>query len=86
MRDRFCRRAAHANFYNLGIAQNPGRQPFDLWRQRRGEEQRLSILRNLFNNTAHIGQKTHVEHAIDFIEDQHLHLAQIHRALFEQVE
>src|SRR6266568_942388 len=33
-----------------------------------------------------VRQKTHVEHAIDFIAHQSVSLAQIQRALFEQME
>ena len=57
VRDCFGRRAAHADFDQLGIAQNPGGQPFDLRRQRRGEKQRLPVGRNLFNDAPDIGQE-----------------------------
>ena len=81
--DRFGGRTAHANFYELGIAQHPGGKTLDLWRQGGGEEQGLPVRRNFLNNPANIRQKSHVEHAIDFIEHKNGDLAQIHRALLE---
>ena len=42
--------------------------------------------RNFFHDSTHIGQKTHVEHAIDFIEHQNLHIAEVQRALFQMIE
>ena len=84
--DRFRRRTAHANFHQLGIAQHPGGKPLNLRRQRRGKQKCLSICRNFFNDASHVRQKTHIQHAIHFIEDQNIHLLQSHRALFEQIE
>ena len=86
MRDRLGRRPARADFYQFRFAQHPGRQPFDFRRQRRGKEQRLPVGGNLFHDPADIGQKTHVEHAIDFIEHEDLHVAEIERALLQQIE
>ncbi len=86
VRDSFGGRTAHANFHQLGIAQHPGSQPLDLRWQRRRKKQRLPIGRDFLNDPANIGKKAHVEHAIDFIEHKNIHLAQIHRALFEQIE
>src|SRR5204863_4205977 len=86
VRNRFRRRTADADFDQLGIAQDPGGQTFDLRWERGGEEQGLAVRRNLFNDAAHVRQEPHVEHAIDFIEDEKLYLLQSHRALFEQIE
>ena len=86
MRHRLGRRAARADLDHFRLAQNPGGEPLDLRRQRRGEKQRLPIGRNLFDDPAHVGQKTHVEHAIDFIEHEDVDVAEIHRALLEQIE
>ena len=66
----FGRRAADSDFHRFGIAQNPRGEPLDLRRKRGGEKQRLAIGGNFFNNPAHVGQKSHVEHAIDFIEHE----------------
>src|SRR5256885_13587353 len=86
MRNRFRRRTADTDFDQNWIAQNPGGQAFDLRWQRGREKQSLAVPRNLFNDAAHVWQEPHVEHAIDFIEDEKLNLLQSHRALFEQVE
>ena len=86
MRDRLGRRTARADLNHLGRTQNPRSEPLDFGRQSRGKEQRLSIGRNLLNNSPNIRQKTHVEHAIHFVEHENIHVAQIHRPLFEQIE
>ena len=86
MRNGFGRRPAHADFHQLRLAQNPRREPFDFRRQRRGKKQRLPIGRNLVNDSAHVRQKSHVEHAIDLVEDENSDLPQVHRALLEVIE
>ena len=86
MRHGLGRRTAHPNFHQLRVAQDPGGEPLDLGWKRRRKKQRLPIGRDFLNDPANIGKKSHVEHAIDFIEDENSHLAQIHGALLEQVE
>ncbi len=82
----FRRRTAHADFHQLGFAQHPGGQPLDLWRQCRRKKQRLPISRNFFDDPAHVRQKSHVEHAIHFIEHENLDVAEMHCALLEMIE
>src|SRR5947209_12272736 len=48
-------------------------------------EQRLSIGRDFFDNPAHVGQKSHVEHAIDFIEHENADVAKMERALKKSI-
>ena len=43
-------------------------------------------VRNFFDDSAHVGQETHVEHAIDFIEHENADVAEIQRALFQMIE
>src|SRR5438093_9587178 len=86
VRDRFGWRTAHANFHQLRVPQHPGGKPLNFWRQCCRKQKCLSICRNFLNNASYVRQKTHVEHAIDFVEDQNTHLPQSHRALFEQIE
>ena len=86
MRNCFRWRTAYADFDQLRIAQHPGRQTFDLGRQGCREQKRLPIRRDFFDNPPHIRQKTHVEHAIHFVEHQKFHFLQRHRALLEQIE
>ena len=40
----------------------------------------------MFHDPAHVREKSHVEHPIDFIEHEDAHVAEIHRALLEQVQ
>ncbi len=75
-----------ADLDRLRIAQDPRGEALDLRRERGGKKQRLAIGRDLLDDPAHIGEETHVEHAIDFIEDEHVHVAHVHRALLEQIE
>jgi hypothetical protein len=86
VRNRFRRRPAYTNFHELRVVQHPGRQTFDLGRQGRREQKRLPIRRDFFYNPTHVRQKTHVEHAIHFVEHQKFHFLQRHRALLEQIE
>jgi len=82
----FGRGTAHANFNQFRIAQDPRGEALDLRRQRCRKKKRLPIGRNFFDDATDIRQKSHVEHAIDFIEHENADLAQIHRPLLEQVE
>ncbi len=47
---------------------------------------RLPVGRNLFDDGADVRHESHVEHAIDFIEDENVYVAKMHRLLFEMVE
>ena len=86
VRDGLRRGTACADFHQLRIAQHRCCEPFDLGRQRGGEKKRLPGCRNFVENAAHVGQKTHVEHPIDFIEHENVHRFQSRRTLFEQIE
>ena len=80
------RSAPRTDLNRLGFPQDPGGQPLDFGRKGGREKQRLPIGGNLFHNPPHVGQKAHVEHAIDFVEDEDVDIAEIHRALLEQIE
>ena len=86
MGDGLGRRTPRADLHHLRLPQNPGGEPLDLRRQGGGKEQGLPVGGNLFHNPPHVGQETHVEHAIDFVEDENVDVAKIYRALFEQIE
>ena len=86
VRDGLGRRTPHSDFDCFRIAQNPGGEPFDLWRQSGREQKRLPIPRNFFDDSTHVGQKTHVEHAIDFIEHKNLNIAEVQSSLFQMIE
>ena len=40
----------------------------------------------MLDDPAHVWEKTHVEHAIDFVEHKNLDVAKIQRPLLEQIE
>ena len=50
------------------------------------EEQRLARGGRLAHDLAHLRQKAHVEHAVGLVENQHLDLAQLGLALFDEVD
>ena len=50
------------------------------------EHQVLALLRQHLEDALDVADESHVEHAVGFIEDEDLHLGEIHGALFAQVE
>ena len=46
----------------------------------------VAFARAFFHDAAHVGQKTHVEHAVGFVEHEKFHLVQLQRALFQMIE
>ena len=84
--DRFGRRAARADLNRLGIVHRPFDERFDLRRNRRGKKRGVALARASFQNAAHVGQKSHVEHPVGFVEDEKLDLVESALALFEMVE
>src|SRR5947209_3618364 len=86
MRDGFGRRTPHTDLDQFRFAEHPGRQSLDFRWKGRGKEKRLPVRGDLFHDPTHIGEKTHVEHAIDFVEDEDMDVAEIERPLLEQIE
>ena len=86
VRDCFRRRTARTDLYQFWITQYPCSEALDLRWQRRRKQKRLSIPGNPFHDAAHIWQKSHVEHAIDLIEHEDVHIAKMERPLFEMIE
>src|SRR6202030_2976451 len=84
--DRFRGRTSDSDLNHLRITQDPRREPFDLGRKCGGKKQRLSVGGDFFYDPPNIGQETHVEHPIDFIEDENVHVAKMHCALLEMIE
>src|SRR5262245_34167130 len=82
----FRRRSSDADLNHLRIAQYPGGKTLDLRWQSRGKKQGLPVSRDLFDDPPYIWQKAHVEHSVDFVEHKNVYLAQIQRALFEQIK
>ena len=46
----------------------------------------MALARAAFDDAAHVGQKSHVEHPVGLVEHEKLDLVQPHRAAFEMVE
>jgi hypothetical protein len=68
------------------IAQHLRRQVRDLARHGGGEQQRLALLRQFRDDRADVMDEAHVEHAVGFVEDEHLDLIEAHRIRTQQVE
>ena len=86
VRHGFGRRTAGADLDHFGLTQNPRRQALDFRRQGGGKKQGLPVGGNLFDDPAHVREKPHVEHSIDFIEHEDAHVSEIHRTLLEQIQ
>ena len=68
------------------MAQELFAEPADLLGEGRGEEQGLPCLREHREDALDVGQEPHVEHAVRLVEDEDLHLREIHRLLLEVIE
>ena len=86
MLDRFRRRTARADLNRLRIAHRPFDERFDLRRNGRGKKRCLALARTSFDDAPHVRQKTHVEHAIRFVEHQILHVVELAGALFHVIQ
>ena len=66
------------DFYGYRVAGPLGSESGNFTGQRRAEEQRLTLVfcRGAVDNLSHIGDKTHVEHPVSLVDDQHLDLFQ----------
>ncbi len=70
-----------------GIVQHPlGHRLATSGRQRRGKEKGLAIFRAAFDDLSDLREKTHVEHAIHFIEHEILDGLEIDVALAHQID
>ena len=58
------------------LAQILPRQRFDFGRHRRAEEQRLPVARDLRDDAVDLRREAHVEHAVRFVEHQHLEIVE----------
>ena len=61
------------------------REPSDVAVQRRGEEHRLAVTRHSGDDAVDRGLEAHVEHPVRLVEDQHAHVAQLHRSALDQI-
>ena len=85
--DRLDRRGDRRDLHADRVVQDRIGQLADLARHRRGEQQRLPLLREpCATILADVVDEAHVEHAVGFVEHEHLDCAQIDVALLHQVE
>ncbi|CAM2160898.1 hypothetical protein PT2222_90115 [Paraburkholderia tropica] len=86
LRDVGVRGVAARDFDGLRRAQIGRRQLLDFRRERGREQQRLTLLRQQVQDALEVGQEAHVEHAVGFVEHEHLHLAEVRGLLLDVVE
>ena len=71
---------------DMGSIENAARQVPNRSRHRRREQEVLSVFGQSRKNPFDVGQKTHVEHVIGFIEDEGLDFGKIQLSLLQQIE
>ena len=81
LRDALHRGVARRDLNALGIFQQAVGQVANFVAECRAEQQRLFLLGHHGQHFFDVVDKAHVQHAIRFVEDQNLHLAQVQRAL-----
>ena len=70
VRDRFGDRASDSDLNNFRVLQDPGTQALNLWRNCRGEQQGLPLLRTKTHYLPNIGQETHIHHTVHLVEHE----------------
>ena len=68
------------------LVEETTRELTDLAGLRGREQQGLALTRKRGGDAADVGDEAHVEHAIGLVEDEHLHLGEVHHAVAHQVE
>ena len=86
VRDGVRRRRSAPDLHDDGLAQILSRQRFDLGRHRRAEQQRLPICWDITHDTADLRCESHVEHAIGFVEHEHLEIIERHVLALEMID
>ena len=79
-------RVAARDFDGERVAQHLISEALDFVGKRRREQQALALRWNQRNDAFQVGQKTHVEHAVGLVEDEDLHLAEVHSLLLHVVK
>ena len=69
-----------------GIAHVAPHQHVDLAVERRGEQQRLAIVRNLAQDPFDLGQEAHVGHAVGFVDDERADRVEVELTALEEVD
>ena len=86
VRDRLGGGAHSANLDLQRIAQGPAGELLELRGERGGEEESLARLRALLHDALHVGQKSHVEHAVDLVEHEDVDVGERAVAALQMIE
>ncbi len=68
------------------LAHVPAREPHDLGRHGRGEQQRLAVLRGRLDELLDIGQEAEVQHLVGLVQHQRRRAVQAQVAAAQQVQ
>jgi hypothetical protein len=68
------------------LVEQPSRELADLARLRGREKEGLALAGKSLRDATDVGDEAHVEHAVGLVEDEHLHLGEIHLAVAHEVE
>ena len=82
---RFGGRPARANLDGFGLVHRPLNQRFNLRRNGGGKQRGVALARAFFDDAAHVGQKSHVQHPVGLVEHEELNQVQPHRAALQMV-
>ena len=86
LRDALYRGVAWGHLHALRVFQQRGREVAYFIAEGGREQQALFLFRHCRQHLFHVVDEAHVQHAVGFIEHQHLDLAQIEHPLAEQIE
>ena len=75
-----------ADLHGQRVAQHLADQAADVVGHGGREKQCLAPLGHGLDDTPHIGQKAHVEHAVGLVQHEHLDAGQVHGALTDMIE
>src|SRR6478735_3140044 len=86
MGDSVGRGEAQADLEAHWVVHRERRERLDLRRQGRRDEQGLAWNPALFNDPPDIRQKSHVEHAVHFVENEEINCVEPQDTTFEEIE
>ena len=84
--DRLRRHPAFADLDSLRLVHGPANQAVDLGRNGGREKGRVPASRTVLDDPLHVGQETHVQHAIRLVENEVLDLVQLQGVLAKVIE
>ena len=77
---------AWRDLHALGVLEQGGRQITDFIAESGRKEQALFVLGHCSEHLLYVMDETHVQHAVGFVQHQHLDLAQVQHTLLQQVQ